>query len=72
MSLKTKYGKLLIAHKPEFYLNDNNAFYDIFLYGHIHNHKNLFEFPNYTKAINISVENLNYTPNSLKQLLEKF
>lgn len=72
MSLKTKYGKLLIAHNPTFFLNENNEYHDIFLYGHIHDKELQTHLPENMKSINISVEKINYTPRSLKELIEKF
>ena len=72
----TKYGKLLFIHNPKKVSNDKENYYNFIIHGHIHEKKlsdfDYSEFKNIKKYINVSVEQFNYKPIKISEILKKF
>jgi len=65
--LKSKNNHIVLCHFPIYYWNKKH-YLSYHLYGHIH--RTDFNIPNSPLSMNVSVENINYTPISIERVIE--
>lgn len=63
--------KILFLHDPNFISNEDIQKYDFIIHGHLHNNGPFYRVIDNCQIVNVSVENIKYTPINLLTLLNR-